>query len=101
MIVLTVFCLLNPPVYSTEIFGNGEEHRFDDSYSVSLDDKKFGDVEIRYMDSVKDYLLHADFRRSGDTVLTIVAPSGEKTEYDLHIERDTFDVTERPPQKSG
>ena len=95
VIVLTALCLLNPPVYSTEIFGNGEEHRFDDSYTVYLADEKYGNVEIRYLDSVEAYMLHADFKRSGDTVLTMVSPSGEKTEYDLHIERDTFEVTER------
>ena len=28
-------------------------------------------------------------------VLTLTAPSGEKTEYDLPIERDTYRVTPR------
>lgn len=93
VIVLTILCLLNPPVYSTEIMGNGEEYQFDDSYTAYLADEKYGDVEIRYMDSVEDYMLHADFRRSGDTVLTMVSPSGEKTEYDLHIERTKCEIT--------
>ena len=26
------------------------------------------------------------------TVLTIVSPTGEKTEYEVHIERDTYEV---------
>ena len=95
VIFLTVLCLLNPPVYSTEIMGNGEEYQFDDSYTAYLADEKYGDVEIRYMDSVEDYMLHADFRRSGDTVLTMVSPSGEKREYDLHIERTKYEITKR------
>ncbi|MBO4797770.1 MAG: hypothetical protein J5494_03215 [Candidatus Methanomethylophilaceae archaeon] len=89
---LTVVCLLNPPVYTTEIAGNGDEYRFDGSYSVSLADEKFGTVEIRYLDSIDTYVLHADFRRSGDTVLTLVSPEGEKTDYKLHIERDRFEI---------
>ena len=90
--VLTVVCLLNPPVYITEIAGNGDEYRFDDTYSVSLADEKYGTVEIRYLDSIDTYVLHADFRRSGDTVLTLVSPEGEKTDYRIHIERDRFDI---------
>ena len=92
---LTVICLCNPPVYSTEIMGNGEEYTFDGSYSVSLADDKYGDVEIRYVESVEDYMLHADFKRAGDTVLTLVSPDGGKTEFDLHIERDTYELTKR------
>ena len=95
VIALTVVCLLNPPVYSTEIMGNGEEYKFDGNYSAYLSDSKYGDVEIRYVESVEDYLLHADFMRAGDTVLTLVSPDGEKTEFDVHIERDTYDLTKR------
>ncbi len=95
VVVITVICLLNPPVYSTEIMGNGEEYTFDDSYSVFLADDKYGDAEIRYVESVEDYLLHVDFRRAGDTVLTLVSPTGEKTEFDVHIERDTYEMTKR------
>ena len=93
VIVITAICLLNPPVYSTEIMSNDEEHPFDSAYSVYLADAKYGDVEIRYMDSVEDYMIHADFKRSGDTVMTLAAPSGEKEEYHIHIERDTYEIT--------
>lgn len=93
VIVLTILCLLNPPVYSTEIMGNGEEHHFDDSYTAYLADGKYGDVEIRYMDSVEDYMLHADFKRAGDTVLTLVSPTGEKETYKIHIERTKYEIT--------
>ena len=95
VIAITVICLLNPPVYSTEIMGNGEEYKFDDSYTAYLADDGYGDVEIRYDDALEDYMLHADFKRAGDTVLTLVSPNGEKKEYDLHIERDTYEITKR------
>lgn len=95
VIAITVICLLNPPVYSTEIMGNGEEYKFDDSYTAYLADDGYGDVEIRYDDALEDYTLHADFKRAGDTVLTLVSPNGEKKEYDLHIERVTYELTKR------
>lgn len=95
VIAITVICMLNPPVYSTEIMGNSDENAFDDSYSVYLADEKYGDVEIKYMDSVEDYMLHADFKRSGDTVLMMISPPGEKTEYDIHIERYNYELTKR------
>ena len=94
---MTVLCLLNPPVYSTDLMGNNEEHRFDDSYTVYLEDAKYGDVEIRYLESVKDYFVHAELRRSGDTVLTLVSPTGEKSEYKLHIERDRYTIEAAQP----
>ena len=92
---VTILCLLRPPVYSTEIMGNGDQYAFDDSYSVHLADGSFGDVEIRYFDSIDDYMVHAEFRKAGKTVLTLEAPNGEKTEYDLSIERDRFEVSKR------
>ena len=95
VIVLTAVGLRNPPVYSTEILGNGEEDRFDASYSVSLADDKYGDVRIVYLDSIEEYMVHADLKRSGRTSLTLEAPDGEKTVYDLVIERDTYEITKR------
>lgn len=95
VVALTALCLLNPPVYSTEILANGENYQFDDSYSVTLEDGKYGDVAIRYMDGIEDYMVHADFKRAGTTVLTLTSPTGEKTEFDLVIEIDTYQITER------
>lgn len=98
VIAITVFCLLHPPVYSTEIMSNSEEHPLNASYTAYLADSSYGDVAIIYLDysdGFENYTLHAEFRKSGDTVLTVVSPEGEKTEYDLHIERDTYEVTKR------
>ena len=91
----TVLCLLRPPVYSTEILGSGEENSFDASYSVSLENGRIGDVEIRYFESIEIYMVHADFRRAGKTVLTLESPAGEKAEYDLTVERDSYEIKKR------
>ena len=95
VIALTVVGLMHPPVYSTEIMGNNEEHSFDDTYQVSLADEKYGSVKIVYVDGYDDYMVHADFKKAGNTVLTLESPDGEKIEYDLSIERNTFEVMQR------
>ena len=94
VIALTVLCLLKPPVYRTAIMGSGEEHRFDDTYTAYLADERYGSVEIRN-EGGTDYMLHADFKRAGKTVLTLVSPTGEEQEYDLRIERNTYEITRK------
>ena len=95
VIVLTVVSILNPPVYSTEIMSNGDGNVFDDTYTVSLADEEYGGVKIIYLESVEEYMVHADFRKAGDTVMTLESPSGEKTEYNLSIERDKYEITRK------
>ena len=95
VIAITVLCLLNPPVYSTEIMSNGEEQKLDASYTVSLADNSYGDVKIVYIENLGDYMLHADFKKAGDTELTVVSSEGDKTEYNVHIERNTYEVTKK------
>ncbi len=95
IIAATVICLLKPHYYSTEIMGNNEEHSFDDSYSVYLGDSKYGDVDIRYVQGAEDYMVHAEFKRGGATTLTLESPTGEKTEYDLYIDIDTYDLEKK------
>ena len=95
VIALTIIGLRNPPVYSTELMGSSEEHTFDDSYKVSLADGSYGDVSIIYLDTIESYLVHADLKKAGKTVLTLESPDGDKTEYDLTIERSTYELTAR------
>ncbi len=95
VIAITVLCLLNPPVYSTELMGNSEEQPLNTSYTVSLADSSYGDVKVIYREDIEDYMLHADLKKGGDTVLTVVSPEGEKTEYNLHIERETYDISKK------
>ena len=92
IIALTIIDLRNPPIYSTEIMANGETYKFDNTYTAYLADDKFGDVKIIYMDSIESYMLHADFKRSGDTVVTLVSPGGEETAYGIHIERNKYEI---------
>jgi len=94
-VIVTVFILLHPPVYSTEVMGSNEEHEFDDTFSVSIADEKYGTVDIRYIQQAEGFMVHAEFVRAGKTVLTLESPGGEKKVYDLTIEIDSYELTPR------
>ena len=95
IIMVTVIGILNPPVYSTEILGNNSDLFFDDTYKVYLKDKKYGSVSIVYMDDIEEYMVHADLKREGKTILVVESPSHEKYEYSLAIKRDTYDIKKK------
>ena len=90
--VLTVLGLLNPPIYSTTLMVGGGENKFSEDYMVYLADERYGTAEMRYESGIEDYLIHCDFKRAGKTILTIEAPDGSRTDYEITIERDTYDL---------
>ena len=95
VVTLTVICLLNPPVYSTDILSSSEETPLDDTYTVAIEDSSYGDIKIVYMEEIEDYMVHADMKKSGETSFTLKAPDGKTREFGLTIERDTYEVTEK------
>ena len=95
IIMITMMSILNPPVYSTEILGSSEDSLFDNTYRAYLKDKKYGNVSIVYMDEIDEYMVHADFKREGKTILVVESPSHEKQEYSLDIKRDTYDIKKK------
>ena len=95
IIGLSILCIMKPPVYSTQILSNGEKYKFDDSYNVYLKDKKYGDVKIIYENGIEDWMVQADFKRSGKTELVLESPDGEKTIFDVSIRRDKYDIEEK------
>lgn len=86
--------------YDTSLLVSGGETcgiEYDDSYQVYLEDDSFGEVSIGYEEAIESYLIRASFKKTGDTVLVLEAPNGEKTEYDLTIQRTSYDVQRRDP----
>ncbi|MCF0105823.1 MAG: hypothetical protein HUJ53_03585 [Holdemanella sp.] len=92
---ITILVLLNPCVYSTEIMANVDGNPITKDYKVSLKDSKYGTVSIQYIDSIDLYLVHADFKKNGDTELIVETPEGKIKEYNLHIEMDTYTLEEK------
>ena len=95
VVALTVICLLNPPVYSTDILSSSEETPFDDTYTVAFEDSSYGDIKIVYMEEIEDYMVHADMKKAGHTSFTLESPDGKKQEFDMTIERTTYEVTKK------
>ena len=86
--------------YDTSLLLSGGETcgiEFDDSYRVYLEDESYGEVRIGYEENIESYLVYASFTKTGDTVLVLESPSGEKYLYDLTIERTSYTVQRRDP----
>ncbi len=84
--------------YSTDILLSGGEIsgvEFDDTYSVSLADEKYGQVSIGYIQSIESYVVHAEFTKTGSTQVILTSPTGEQYVYDLTIYRSSYDITRR------
>ena len=95
VILLVILSILNPPVYSTIIMANGDTYHFDNTYKVYLEDQKYGDLSIRYEEGIEDWMVHADFKKAGETVLVLESPTGEKKVFDISIRRDKYTIKER------
>ena len=95
IIITSVLALNSKKVYSTEVMSNSEEHPFNDTAKVSLEDPTCGDVSIIYVKSIEDYMVHGDFKKECTTVLTIEDTDGNKQEFDLIIKNNTYDIEKR------
>ena len=82
--------------YETDVLISGGDSaagiEFDDTYTVSLADASYGTAEIRYEDAIESYMVHTVFKRTGDTEITLTAPTGESYTYELHVERSSYDI---------
>ena len=92
------YSLLYRTEYNTDILISSDEpdgFKFDNTYKVYLEDEKYGELSIEYNEQLDDYLVHAKFIKTGKTGFVVESPDGEKTEFDIVIERDTYDVNKR------
>ena len=95
IIIVAILCIINPPIYRTTLFSNGEKYQFDDSYKVYLKDKSYGDLSIRYEDGIEDWMVYAEFKKAGKTEMILESPTGEKKEFDISIRRDKYTINEK------
>ena len=96
LIISIVFiCIIEPPIYSTNLLSNGESYQFDDTYKAYLLDKKYGDLRIECEEGTKDCMIYADFKKAGKTELILESPEGKKTTFNISIRRDTYSIKEK------
>ena len=92
IISFTVYALVKPVIYSTEILGDSESNKFNDTYKAYLVDDKYGELSITYEEDIDAYYVHAEFKRAGKTQFILEAPDGTKQTYNIIIQRNTYDV---------
>lgn len=92
--VITIFVILNPYRYSTEILSEIDGKEITNEYQAYLEDDKYGNVSIEYIESIESYMVHADFKKNGKTKLIVKTPEGKTKKYNLIIEMDTYELNE-------
>ncbi len=95
IVVVTIICFIHPPVYSTDILLSGEKYQFDNTYKVYLNDNKYGNLYIKYEDSIEAWMVHADFKKSGKTEFVLESADGKKMVFDILIRRNTYTIKEK------
>ena len=45
-----------------------------------------------YDNNLEDYMVNVEFAKMGKTILVVESPDGNKTEFDVVIKRDTYDI---------
>ena len=96
--VTTLIALTNSITYNTIILTSSDEDdgtKFDDSYKVYLDNEKLGNVSIEYDESLETYILNAEFKHGGKTNLVLEDNKGNKTTFELDVERNKYDLTKK------
>ena len=98
LIVFACLTLLQSKGYDTYILTNGGSDGavFDDSYKVYLEDESFGKVDIRFVEQgLNDWVVHAIFNKAGNTEVILESPGGEKTSFDIKVDRNTYTINKK------
>jgi len=88
---VTVYIFVKPKeVYNTQ-FGI-EDVKLTADTKAWLDDSKYGELKMIYIDNLEDYLIDASFTNTGDTKINV--DTGEvKCVGDITIKRHSYEVT--------
>ena len=97
ILAMTIITFINKTGYNTTILVNGGEAGavFDDCYNVYLEDSKYGKVYIEYDESLEDYKINAEFKRSGKTNVIIEDSNGNREVYEIDIKRNSYDINKK------
>ena len=110
IVIMTILTVYQQPVYDTTLFTSKDETyieenndedddsiniKFDDTYKAYLKDESYGELYFKYIDDLDCWGLNARFKKAGKTEFVIETPNGEKTEFDIIIERDRYKITKK------
>ena len=92
ILVISIICLKNPIIYNREILAENKNNTFDKTYKVYIDNPQYGKVKIKYDKNLKTNFIYMEFKREGNTILTLESPEGKKVKYSLKVKRDTYKI---------
>ncbi|MBR1679472.1 MAG: hypothetical protein IJ704_02390 [Bacilli bacterium] len=94
---MTFVTLSNKITYNTILLVSSVENGnvFDDSYTVYLENDKMGEVSIEYDESFEAYRIDAEFKRAGKTNLVLEDKNGNKTIYEVDVQRNSYDIIKK------
>ena len=98
IIIMTFIAITNKKEYynTTILISGGESGTiFNDTYKVYLKDEEFGKVFITYEKNIEDYMVNAEFKKTGKTEFIIESPTGEKTIFNLEIFRSSYNIEKK------
>ena len=82
--------MLKPSTYNTTFKCSDEKLVYDDTYKAYLEDSSYGNLSIKYMDSIESYCIYASFKKPGDTKVILEDPNGNKQYFNIHIGKMTY-----------
>lgn len=93
----TAITLLNQNGYNTTILINGGEKgaSFDDTYNVYLEDPSYGKVYIIKDQNLDDYMINAEFKKTGKTNVIIEDLDGNKEIFEIDIKNNSFEINKK------
>ena len=95
IIGMTILALINPKIYNTTLLLSGGEEgiEFDSTYTVTLEDSKYGEAYIDYIESIEAYALNVRCKKAGKTKVILKSPDGIEKVYDVTIKNNTYNIT--------
>lgn len=94
-VFITVWVAMNPVTYETQVLFSVDEKDITEEYQVHLADDSYGDVSLKYFESLDAYAVNVDFKRIGNTELIVKTPEGETVTYDLNIRLFSYDINQK------
>ncbi len=97
IIISTILAFSYNFQYKTTILISNDSNNtfFDKSYKVYMTDSNLGDVYIKYEEGIEEYVINAEFKKTGKTTLIIEDSEGHKTLFNLEVNIGTFDISKK------
>lgn len=95
LIVMTILAVgQGKNYYNTTVLVSGGDTgvEFDDTYTVTLKDEEFGRLFIVYNENIEDYMVNAEFKKTGETEFTLTSPDETEYIYKINVKRSSYDI---------